>query len=696
MATSFKVAARRYWLGAALLGLLAFVGMRWVAPWGIRMVHAGRVPLVGRLIPGRDSVPVQTYLDLWAGLEGELAFFLALAVLLGFLAFVLLWHTAPSRRSEAETPADDPSHSSTLRYALWFALVAGLGEGSYLIAKYLLFRKFPANLPEVSEHAIWMTSVDHLLVALAVWGILVALGARVAALRRPQVFAFLLPALGWLSWFGTAGRIAPWAAALLSAGLAVQWVRREPFSAPAFDALVRKTLPWGFALVVVLGGALPLFRVGSEWAALRALPQAPAGAPNVVLVVFDTQRALNMGLYGYERDTTPHVDALAKESVVFDRAFSSAPWTLPSHATMFTGRWPHELGVGFLDPLDDTYPVLSELFAAQGYRTGGFAGNLAFVTRMYGLARGFQHFDNQRVYPNMMLKQSWLIREPWRQIRRKLGLSGYLISTPAWKVNEWFLEWQRRDSDRPFFAFVNYIEPHEPYDPPTEFRGRFGGGDGLTWLKHGSESKNYSADEMQQLVDHYDEDVATVDQAFANLYAELTARGLLDNTILVLTSDHGDEFGEHGWLDHIHTVYATTTHVPLLIRLPDGAHAGERVSEPVSLRDLASTVLDLAEVPAAVPGESLARFFGAPAATDSLRGELILSELGQTRGIVEGDYRYVWIAQGGEGLFDVWRDRYEATDLTAQQPEVRERALGRLRGMFPDIGPDGKSLQPNQ
>ena len=179
------------------------------------------------------------------------------------------------------------------------------------------------------------------------------------------------------------------------AGLAVQ-IRpagRPPaVSRSSASCAVRAPLLVGAVLAIMLltfGG-----RAWSEYRASAALPPAPADARNVLLIVWDTVRAGNLSLHGYGRRTSPNLERLAGRGVRFDQAFATAPWTLPSHSSLFTGRWPHELTADWRSPLDETYPTLAEYLAAHGYDTAGFVANLDYCSRETGLSRGFAHYED--------------------------------------------------------------------------------------------------------------------------------------------------------------------------------------------------------------------------------------------------------------------------------------------------------------
>ena len=167
-------------------------------------------------------------------------------------------------------------------------------------------------------------------------------------------------------------------------------------------------LPWLLGTVA----ALACFSYGrellSEHRALRRLPAAIPGAPNVLLIVLDTVRADALSLYGYDRDTSPNLVRLARGGVRFEQARATAPWTLPSHASMFTGRWPHQLDIGTFRPLDARSPTLAEVLGARGYVTAGFVANPIFCHADYGLARGFLHYEDIPVSPLEILRSTLL------------------------------------------------------------------------------------------------------------------------------------------------------------------------------------------------------------------------------------------------------------------------------------------------
>lgn len=288
-----------------------------------------------------------------------------------------------------------PRAGDRLLAALWFALVFGMLEASVLGVRRLVFADFIWS----SRHIAWMTPASYVLF----FG-LPALGLTLVARVRPR----WIP-LGWIAGacvaVGMAAmlrllgeqRIHIAAVWILAVGLGVQVARIVGRGPAVFTRLVRRTLPWlAGVLLAVTAGTEGAWALGERWALAR-LPAAAPGAPNVLLLILDTVRAAELGLYGYPRPTSPGLERLAARGVVFDWAFATSSWTLPSHGTLFTGRYPHELRADFLVPLDERYPTLAETLRAHGYATAGFVANHNYCSYETGLARGFLHYQDYRV-----------------------------------------------------------------------------------------------------------------------------------------------------------------------------------------------------------------------------------------------------------------------------------------------------------
>lgn len=435
--------------------------------------------------------------------------------------------------------------------------------------------------------------------------------------------------------------------------------------------------------------------------ALAKLPPAPPGAPNVLLVVLDTVRAMNLSLYGYPRPTTPRLERLAGRGVRFELAFATAPWTLPSHASMFTGRYPYELSAGWDDPLDATYPTLADLFGARGYLTAAFVANTRYCSWESGLDRGFIHYENYLVSPGQIVLSSSLGRTIAnnQRLRRLIGNYEVLGRKTAPKVNADFLRWLSRKGRRPFFVFLNYMEAHYPYLPPPPFDTKFGPRRLRLnpWLEHGWK---WTPEEVQTELDAYDGSISYLDHHLGLLLDELERRGVLGNTLTIIVSDHGEQFGEHGVMRHGNTLYLPVLHVPLLILLPSRVPEGASVREPVTLRDLPATLLDLLGIEGGprFPGSSLARFW-AGGSTRAPEASPLLSEVGAipsqdvpasypiSRGgmksLLEERWHYIRNGDGREELYDFRSDPLEQRDLsgTAEGRRTIERRRGSLEAI---------------
>jgi len=496
---------------------------------------------------------------------------------------------------------------------VWVALLTGLFDAGVIgIRKFLL-----GELVHRSPHVVWMAPAAY--VALfALPGLCLYAFARLAPRRCRPGLAFGLLMLAattsaLLMLFHQ--RLHPVALVLLAIGLAAQLGKWAGAHVSGFSRFVRRTTPMLVLLVILLGTGIG----GSQWWAerseIRALPAARTGAPNVVFIILDTVRAASMSLYGYGRPNTPRLEEWARAGVVFERAVAPSSWTLPSHASMFTGLAPHALSTHWLRPLDDRQPTLAEVFRANGYRTAGFVANLQYATAEMGLGRGFSRYEDYQISPGQILMNSALGRflTTRRSLRTLVGTDEIVGRKKAADVGRDFLAWADGLKDRPFFAFLNYYDAHDPYLPPDSFYQTFAGtqrANRLSPLRRiGVRARRNGlspADQRQEVVS-YDASIAYLDFELDRLFKQLDQRGLLRNTLLVVTSDHGEEFGEHGLYLHGNDLYMTSLHVPLVIRLPGTVPAGVTVAQPVSLTDLAVTIADIAGVHGArLGGQSLA------------------------------------------------------------------------------------------
>lgn len=521
-----------------------------------------------------------------------------------------------------------------LTSTLWFGAVTGLVEVGVLRAWLLVQSEAVLGALQLNRHYPWMIPLAYLVLFS-----LAALPALALSLARPRlaarVAAFGLPFLSAFALLSLCKGLYPSAKVVLSVAFAYRLGRRIGRHQAGF----RRLQTWGLVPALGMTAALGLWsydqEVLREARVLKALPPADPGSKNVLLVVLDTVSADHMGLYGYRRDTTPRLRELARKGVVFDMARAPAPWTLPSHASIFTGHWPHELHVGEHRPLDGTYPTLAEFLSQHGYATSGFIGNTYYCNSWYGLARGFNHYEdyyeeNVLISPTEALRCSALGRVLVRQFGSAYNVRPEVVNTPkdARRINRDFFRWlDERPGDRPFFTFLNYIDAHDPYLTPPGWDKHFGrvpsSGRDFQTLHHWSEfirahpahtDRPPPPETAELVLDAYDDCLAALDERIGLLMDGLQKRGVLEETLVILTADHGEELGEHGLYGHGMSLYRPEIHVPLLVIDPSGAGKGQRVSTPVSPRDISATVADALGLSreSPFPGHSLVPFWKGP------------------------------------------------------------------------------------
>lgn len=543
------------------------------------------------------------------------------------------------------------------------ALGTGLLEALFLSGKFVLGRTFTW----INFDALWMAPLSYLAIYGAVALLMAVLWtwrprwANAATVVGPFVglSVYFLLLAGFTSQFHWAARL------LLSLGVAVQVTRlvgtratSPRWGAPAAIALLGLTLTCALVRLYLL----PVIHKAN----FSTVP-AP-GARNVLLIVMDVVRAKSLSLYGYERPTSPILSRWAERGVVFDSAYATAPWTLPSHASLFTGLPHRDLSVDWTVPLDRRHPVLAERFKAEGYRTAGFVGNWFYTTRQSGLARGFGEYQGlRRTVKQTLLAstpgQMFFTNHPGRYSRER-----DVDRRSAAQVNARFLLWERQDRTRPFFAFLNYFDAHRPrVAPPGGF-------------------PSFVTRRTDQ--DRYDANIWYIDREIGGLLEELERTGVLDNTIVVITADHGEQFGEHGLHGHGTSLYLPSLHVPLLMLGPGLPH-GLRVGHPVSLVDVAATLEELRGTGArTLPGRSLAGCWTGEGCNPSVisaavtqspeSGRETPSAHGPLVTIIADGWQYIRNSAGEEQLYRLAPG--ESDIDVAGRPDLAE-TLARLRQM---------------
>jgi len=417
-------------------------------------------------------------------------------------------------------------------------------------------------------------------------------------------------------------------------------------------------------------------------------PDETAAYRPVVLIVVDTLRADHLGAYGYdERPTSPNIDRWAQKGLVFERAWATSSWTLPSFGSMLTGRLPtvHFAGIEVdadsgvpagvvaarsLATLNEDLPTLAEVLQQRGFATGALVSNPLLEPR-FGLNRGFDDYDHFKT-DNTNLR-------------------------PAAEAVDMALEWIEGNRDRPFFLMVHFFEPHLDYGAPAPFRGRFtDAATGFDLPVKGVWPMRNRIDEIGAVERDfigaaYDEEIAYLDAEIGRFLDQLEERAVLDEALVVLTSDHGEEFFEHGGFEHGHAMFDEVLRVPMVLWGPQVESGREAM--PVSLIDVMPTVLDAAGVTMvvgeddesaavariALPGLSL---LDAARPTWPLRRSLIAERLHygpETKAIVSWPYKAMLdIESGSAKLFDLATDPEERDDLAGVRPEILSELLTEL------------------
>lgn len=390
--------------------------------------------------------------------------------------------------------------------------------------------------------------------------------------------------------------------------------------------------------------------------------------PNVLLVITDTTRVDRFGCYGNQRGLTPYMDDLASQGVRFEQASSHAPWTLPSIASMLTSLHPKQHGaggrLGSFTSLDPGVTTLPAVFGRAGYRTHAIA-NVAFLSESFGVTRDFDDLDLVAPANNLEMRD-------------------------AERTTDAALAWieEAAEGEQPFFLLVHYFDPHAVYAPPQPFRSRFAAPPDQTdesWVfgtrGHMEALRDGSLPVpllpvLRRASKLYDGEVAYMDAQIGRLLDGLAELGLGDDTIVALTADHGEEFGDHGGFEHGHTVYDELTHVPLILRYPRALKPGV-VSASVGHVDLAPTLCELADVapPEQFVGQSLLRFLrdpGTPSSPILAHGNMWADPSTSFR---VGHWKLIVGAQGRVELYDWRADPGEQNNLAGSEPGT-VRALG--------------------
>jgi arylsulfatase A-like enzyme len=435
---------------------------------------------------------------------------------------------------------------------------------------------------------------------------------------------------------------------------------------------------------------------GSTASAQSSIAWNVPGRPNLVLVVLDTVRADHLSLYGYGRDTTPRLKQLAEDSMAYRNAFSASDITLTSHASIFTGAYPSWHGAYSQPPgapygreLSSQTRTIAELLRRAGYETFGVAANL-YLRADFGLERGFDTFRIPRPVPMLPDQDHTLLRYPLRRALSYVTETNQFdrLFTLGEDVNREFFDALERRSrpDAPFFAFVNYMDAHFPYAPPEPYDRKFPGkrahitqaelGETMDAIARGKAPPPWYREHCES---QYDGGIAYVDEQIGRIVDWLKRHNAYEQTMIVVTSDHGEAFGEKNRTGHANSPYQNLLHTVLLVKYPGSAHQGVEM-RPVSLIDIAPTALAALGIPAPDTMQGVDLSEGAPAPrriyAETFRNPVAHSPDCPggcvTKVLVEWPLKYIDNRTNGRTeFFDLERDPNEQHNLFATD---RERA----------------------
>jgi len=418
--------------------------------------------------------------------------------------------------------------------------------------------------------------------------------------------------------------------------------------------------------------------------------QTTTDSTPVVLIVVDTLRADHVSAYGYNRKTTPNIDRLARDSVLYRHTISTSPTTLPSHASLFTGLLPSEHGAHFVrrhqqglnrdtsdrvphmmpaSPLPHSATTLAEVLSNQGYSCGAIVGNCAYLWRGFQLDQGFHYYDDARgVYIPM---------QPVFDIRNIPVLGNklehkFLPYRDASDVTERTIQWLEHNAEFPFLLFVNYMDAHAPYASPPGFRGMFARDSEDALMPTGEVNfavmkgeEHFPSGMHDFLVDGYDEELRYLDSELGLLMDWLKQKGLYDSALIVITSDHGESFGEHLFLGHTNCLYEHETWVPLIIKYPRSKEAGKMVGDTASLAEVPNIILRslrIAPLRSMAPRPISELFVNEDRVVQyGLRFDRSL------RGVYKDRMKYIISSVGNVEAYDLERDPTESDNLFTGQ-----------------------------
>jgi len=400
---------------------------------------------------------------------------------------------------------------------------------------------------------------------------------------------------------------------------------------------------------------------------------------NVVLILLDTVRADRLGCYGNSEGLTPNIDRFAEDSVRFEYAYSHAPWTLPSVASLYTSRHPMKHGAGgdinSFTILPDSAQTLAEILRDAGAKTAAVV-NVSFLTKTFGLHQGFGTMN----------------------VGREVGNE---VCRTADQTTDAALTWLSQNGKKRFFLVVHYFDPHLIYDPPKEYRMRFADavdrdtegtlfGSRQQMLAFRSGKLKLDEPLVRRLEKLHNAEIAFVDAQIGRLLSTLAEMKISDETVIVITSDHGEEFWDHGGFEHGHTLYHELLHVPLILHIPSGVDTrsielkGKTVSLPFRHIDVAPTLCQLVGLETPDDFDGMAIDITSPD-TEPTRPVLAQGNMWGPAGVsyqYDGHKVIQEASPGSTLLFDITDDPMETRDISQASPELTEKMVSLMNRLL--------------
>ncbi len=411
--------------------------------------------------------------------------------------------------------------------------------------------------------------------------------------------------------------------------------------------------------------------------------------PNIILIVIDTLRADHLSCYGYPLKTSPNIDRFSLEGMKFSKCYSPSNWTPPGHASIFTGKFPISHGLHrtishdakvykhttcFL--LTDEEVTLAEILHNNGYDTAAIVSNFAFVSKLYGLDQGFEYWF--AMPPHLSEPILFMIFNKFNILPNHI-IASFPFYRRADDINNVVINWINKYSKKPFFLFINYMEPHSPYVPPPPYDLLFTGKISNYYFDLETfrmSQKNLSKRELNHLQSQYDGEIAYVDAQLGILFEKLKSYDLYDQSIIVVTGDHGEFLGEHGLVEHQIGLYDPVIKTPLIFK-PHKSFAWNGIIDiPVQTIDILPTILQMLgiKIPEFVQGNSLLSTMNHPIIAEHYSDASMLEWYGgrfrdNQRAIIRDSFKFILSEQGEKELYNIHDDELENFNLMFDKSE---------------------------